>query len=180
MASTPTKLMTFEEFEQLPWPDSARYELRHGELICLPPAKYGHMKVQEILRRLLDEAAAGAGIVYIEFGFRPRNEREYRIADVAFATNERLAPTNDEGYFEGAPDLVVEVLSPSNTRVNVADKKAICLENGCREFWVVDLQRRQIEFSTPDGRSVTYKPGDEIPLFFGGTIAVDAIFAKRK
>ena len=52
MASTTTRLMTFKEFEQLHWPDSVRYELRHGELISLPPAKFGHMT----FRRLCDDS----------------------------------------------------------------------------------------------------------------------------
>jgi len=42
---------------------------------------------------------------------------------------------------------------------------------------VVNAKLRQVEISTPDGRSITYKSGQEIPLLFGGTLAVDAIFA---
>jgi Uma2 family endonuclease len=169
--------MTFEEFERLPWSDSARYELRHGELISLPPARFGHMTIQETLRRLLNQAAAGAGTVFVEFGFRPKSEREYRVADVAYATKEHLARTNPQGYFEGSPELVVEVLSPSNTAAEIADKRTLCFETGCHEFWTVDAGHRQVEVSTPDGHTITYETGQEIPLFFGGRIAVDAIFS---
>lgn len=177
MASTPTRLMTFPEFEQLPRPDSVRYELRHGELISLPPAKFGHMRIQENLRRLLDRAAAGAGTVYIEFGFRPTGDREYRIADVAYATKEHLARTNSDSYFEGSPELVLEVVSPSNTALEIADKRDLCLQNGCREFWTIRPMRVEIDVSTPDGRTITYNSGDSIPLMFGSTLAVDAVFA---
>jgi len=169
--------MTFEEFERLPWPDSVRYELRHGELISLPPAKFGHMTIQETLRQLLNQAAAGAGMVFVEFGFRPKGEREYRVADVAYATKGHLARTNPQGYFEGSPELVIEVLSPSNTAAEIADKRDLCFETGCREFWTLDIGKRRIDVSTPDGRTTTYGMGQEIPLFFGGYIAVGAIFS---
>ena len=79
----------------------------------------------------------------------------------------------------GAPKLVIEVLSPSNTVAEIIDKKTLCLENGSHEFWVVDIEHRQVEVSTPDGRGKTYKSGQHIPLFFAADaqLAVDAIFS---
>jgi hypothetical protein len=59
----------------------------------------------------------------------------------------------------------------------IARREQICLENGAREFWAVDPVRSQVKVSTPDGHSVAYKSGQEIPLLFGGTLAVDSIFA---
>ena len=56
------------------------------------------------------------------------------------------------------------------------DRKEVCLENGCIEFWIVDIDRREIEVATRDGGSVTYKAGQEIVPFFGGRVAVDEIF----
>jgi Uma2 family endonuclease len=78
----------------------------------------------------------------------------------------------------GAPEIVIEVLSPSNTIKKMREGRKICLENGCREFWTVDSKSREVEVSTPDGHSNTYKPGQQVPLFFaaGSGIAVDAIF----
>jgi Uma2 family endonuclease len=90
VASTTTRLMTFKEFEQLHWPDSVRYELRHGELVSWPPAKFGHMTIQETLRRLLDQAAAGAGTIFVEFGFRPKSEREYRVCGCSLCDERAL------------------------------------------------------------------------------------------
>jgi len=78
--------------------------------------------------------------------------------------------------FRGAPDLVIEVLSPSNTAREMLDKEQLCLENGAREFWVADGNRRQIRVSTSDGRVVIYKSGDKIPLFFDGALAVGEVF----
>jgi Uma2 family endonuclease len=75
-----------------------------------------------------------------------------------------------------SPEIVIEVLSPSNTATEMLDKEQICMENGAKEFWVVDIDRRQVKVSTPDGRTVAYKFGQEIPLQFAGKLAVDEIF----
>ncbi len=177
MATTTTKLMTFAEFEQLPNPpEGYRQELRHGELFQVPPPKYDHFMIQQILRDLLDTAAAGAGRAYTEVGFRPLPEGDYRIGDVAYATRERWEAGRAANDFHGAPEIVIEVLSPSNTVTEMLDKEKLCLENGCQEFWIVDPTLRLVKISTPDGRAITYGAGQAIPLFFGGSLAVDASF----
>jgi len=72
----------------------------------------------------------------------------------------------DDGpvYVSYAPDLVIEVLSPSNTAAEMYEKERLCLENGAREFWVIDALLRLVKMSTPDGNTRTYKSGQEIPL----------------
>jgi Uma2 family endonuclease len=169
--------MTFPEFEQLPDPQSYRYELRHGELIQVPFPKLKHSRIQKRLYDVVEQAAAGAGSAYVELGFRALPDGEYRRADVAWVSKGRWAEQDQEGYFRGAPDIVIEVLSPSNTMVEMLDKEKLCLENGSAEFWMVDIDRRQVKVSSKNGLSVTYKSGQEIPLLFGGRMAVDAIFS---
>jgi Uma2 family endonuclease len=178
MASTPTRLMTFAEFEQLPDLKFGHYELHHGELVEVAPPKHKHHRVQDQLVYLLIEPARTAGRVTIELGYRPVPEHEYWVADFAFISHSRYDQTPREGIFSGAPELVVEVLSPSNTAGEIRDKRKLCLENGSVEFWVADPKLREIEVWTPDGRSITYRVGDQIPLFFapGSTLAVDAVF----
>jgi Uma2 family endonuclease len=176
VASTPTRLMTFEEFEQLPDSKFGRYELRRGELVEVPPPRLKHSMIQERLRALLSRASGGAGSVNVELGFRAIPEGEYRIADVAYSSSGRWSLQDPEAHFRGAPELVVEVLSPSNTVTEMRDRKKVCFETGCREFWVVDMDAHEVDVAAADGRSVTYKSGQEIPLFFGGRVPVDAIF----
>jgi Uma2 family endonuclease len=180
MAANPTRLMTVEEFRELPEETGDfYYELHHGELVRVTRPKLKHIFLQSRLRELLQAVAPAGGFVEIELPFRAVPEFELRAADVAFVSRERIGKADPEDDFHGAPDIVIEVLSPSNTAREMLEKEALCLENGCREFWVVDEKTRQIRISTADGRVTTYKPGQMIPLALFGTgeLAVDSIFS---
>jgi Uma2 family endonuclease len=175
VATTTTRLMTVAEYEKIPNPPGGVYELFHGELVEVRYPKYPHVRAQWQLRQLLQAAAGNAGVVHTEFPYRPLPEHECWAADVAYLT--KKAWDSIDQYFMGPPELVVEVLSPSNKASVLHEKRQICLENGCREFWTVNTDLRKVEISTPDGHSITYKSGQQIPLFFGGQIPVDEIFA---
>ncbi len=169
--------MTFEEFAKLPNHPGGHYELHHGEVIFVPPPKYRHHRIQRRPLRLLERAAGDAGETSMEFGFRPLGEREYWVADAVYLPKGRWDAIPPEGIFTGSPDLVIEVLSPSNTAAEMRDKRKLCLETGPPQFWLVDPDARQVDVSTPDGHSVTCSSGQQIPLCFGGSLAVDEIFA---
>ena len=178
MAAT-THLMTVAEFGQLPEDQGPVYhELRHGEVVAVTRPKLKHTLIQRHLRRLFESLAEAGSFVESELAFRALPEHELRVADVAYVSSPRWARADPDDNLHGAPDLVVEVLSPSNTAAEIYDKEKLCLENGAREFWVVDPDRRQVKVSTPDGRTVTYRSGQEIPMPLFGTAkaAVDAIF----
>ncbi len=173
--------MTVAEYEQIPERNEGfYYELHHGELVkvCFPKAR--HYKTQWRLRKLLEAPAGDAGIVDIEIAFRPLPEYEVWGADVAFVSKERWERIDPDGYLLGSPELVIEILSPSNTAEEMMDRERTCLEGGCREFWVVDEKRRQVKVTTPDGVTKTYREGQQIPLtlFGGGSLAVSAIFTE--
>jgi Uma2 family endonuclease len=167
--------MTFAQFEQMP-DDGRRYELRNGEPIEVPPPVLRHLLIQDQVRSLLKSAAGSAGVVCTEWGFRPHPEYEYRRADVAFVSRRRVDTVPMDGYLEGAPELVVEVLSPSNRRGKITETQRLCFEGGCLEFWVIDPKRRSVTVSTPDGAARLYTTAQQIPLLFGGELSVDAIF----
>jgi Uma2 family endonuclease len=178
MGATTTKLMTFAEFEQLPDEVCRRHELRHGELIEVPPPKFKHRLIQDRMSALLGSACGGAGYVSIEFGFRALPDGEYRTADVVYIARERCAAAKGSDYFQGAPDMVIAVLSPSNTKAEMRERAALCLANGCLEFWVVDEKNRRVSVSTPNGVTITYHSGQTIPLrlFGDASLPVDRIF----
>jgi len=179
MAATTSQLWTVDEFRRLPEDDGPVYhELRHGELVSVTRPKFKHSLMQRILRRLLEELADPAGFVDTEVSFRPLPEFELWVADVAYLSPARFSAVDPEGNVRGAPHLVIEVLSPSNTVDEMNDRERICLDNGAREFWLVDPKRRQVKVSTPDGHTTTWRTGEciPLPLFGGAHLVVDAIF----
>jgi len=180
MAATTSQLLTVDEFRRLPEDGGATYhELRHGELVSVTRPRFSHSLIQRTLRRLLEELADPASFVDTEVSFRPLPEFELWVADVAYLSAERFAGVDPEDNVRGAPNLVIEVLSPSNTVDEMNERERICFENGAQEFWVVDPKRRQVKISTPDGHTTTWRSGQQIPLplFAGAFLVVDAIFS---
>jgi Uma2 family endonuclease len=174
--STQAGLVTVEEYLKLPDPKGGHYELHHGEVVLVPPPKPRHHRTQRRIRELLARAAGSRGVVDTEWAFRPSAEYEVWVADVAFVTSERDAETPDDEYLAGAPDLTVEVLSPSNTADEINDKMAICLENGCSSFWVADPKRKQL--SVTEG-NITHHYGVSDSFHcdvLGATVSVREIF----
>ena len=180
MAATTTHLMTVEEFSRLPIDKGPVYhELRNGEVVEVTRPILKHHKIQSRLRDFLKMHAEAGAFMEYEVAFRALPEYELRVADVAYVSAERSARDDDEDNIRGAPDLVIEVLSPSNSATEMNEREQLCLENGAKEFWVVDPRRLLVKISTPDGTTRTWRSGQEIPLpLFGDSrLAVDAIFA---
>jgi Uma2 family endonuclease len=110
-------LLTEQDLARLP-DDGFRHELRAGLLLAEPIPFPRHAQVQARLITLLDgyTRPRGLGQVLGDGGFLlASNPDTVRGPDVAFVTRERWAAATDRGrFFRGAPDLAVEVLSPSN------------------------------------------------------------------
>jgi Uma2 family endonuclease len=176
---TTSALMTVEQYSALPDPKGGRYELHHGVLVEVTFPKMSHWFTQQRLTDLLKPLAKGQGRVGPEFAFRPLPEHELWAADVAFVSQSRIDATPEGDYVHGAPELVIEVLSPSNTAAEMNEREAMCLENGCLEFWVIDPKRKTVKVSTPDRKSITYVEGEKIPLKVpaAGELAVAEIFS---
>jgi len=133
-----------------PW----RHELWRGELRRMSPAGHDHGDVALRLgaaianhvrsRRLGRAYAAETGFVLA------RNPDTVLAPDVAFVQRDRLPPKASHGFFPGAPDLAVEVLSPDDSRSATSKKVAAWLAHGAREVWVVDPKRRTLTLHTAD------------------------------
>jgi len=177
MAALPN-LMTVAQFRELPEGGEYAYELHHGEVVALTRPKIRHTKLQVRLSRLLELNLKSFGEIIIELPYCPLAEFEVRAADVAAISRSRWDASNPDGYLAGAPDLVIEVRSPSNTRKQLQELAALCLSNGAREFWVVDSDARTVSVMRPEGTASVYDIGGSIPLtaFGGGDLAVDEIF----
>lgn len=174
---TTTSPVTFAEFERMP-ENGKRYELRHGEVIELPPPKSRHYFVQLKLQSLLSSALANYGMVGTEFPFRPLPEHEFWIADIAAVSNARLKTISPEDNLHGSPELVIEVLSPSNTYSEMLDQERTCFLGGAIEFWLVDPEARVVRVTRANETYRTYTASETIPLesFGGGTLSAASLF----
>lgn len=158
MAITP-KLLTWQELADLP-DDGMRHELVRGVLLTMPPPKVPHGRVARRIGRSLDRHvdAQGLGEVYMnEVGYLLATGPDtVRAPDVAFWSAERLAEMGDvTDYFPGSPDLVVEVLSPTNRLTVITEKVAEWLEYGARLVFVVNPRRRGVVVHRPGQRPQT-------------------------
>ena len=177
--SAPVRHMTVEEFRQMESPvGDFDYELHNGELVQVTRPKKRHIGMQARLFRLLNRELEQAFFVSMELPFRIAQEGDLRAADVAIVPWVRWE-SQDEDLF-GAPELVIEVLSPSNTASEMYEREKLCLENGALQFWTVDLNKRQIRVGTKELPPRFYEADQEISLaaFGGSTLKLAEVFTK--
>jgi Uma2 family endonuclease len=151
MTTTPQTL-TAEDLWRMP--DTERRELVKGELRIMAPAGFDHGAVITNLAFLLTQyvKANKLGLVLgAETGFiLARDPDTVRGADIAFVSTARLpAGGRPIGYFPGAPDLAVEVVSPGDTLKEVEDKVDDYLVAGTPLVWVVNPRRRTVTIHRP-------------------------------
>ena len=170
-------LMTVEQFHALPERGDVLEELQWGHVTTLSRPKPWHVKLQIRIADLLRLRAGERGYVITELPFRAVREYDLRAADVAFVSRERWDQAG-ESDLAGAPEIVVEILSPSNTKSQLREYAALCLANGCEEFWSVNREERSVTVIAKQGRSVRYNKGQAIPIaaLNGQTLPVDEIF----
>ncbi|HYM09938.1 MAG TPA: Uma2 family endonuclease [Bryobacterales bacterium] len=133
-----------EQLEKLPAND-LRHELDEGELITMSPAARRHGKMQVRISRLLSEFVDRnrLGEVVTEVGFiLSRDPGTVRAPDVAFIRAGR--PETSTGFEEGAPDLAVEIVSPSDAAFEMVRKVNQYLRAGARAVWVVYPEEKQV------------------------------------
>jgi Uma2 family endonuclease len=129
--------------------DGFRYELVRGELRRMTPAGSVHGRVAMNIGTALNNhvKAHDLGTVYAaETGFRLAGDPDtVRAPDVAFVSRERLEAVGEvEGYWPGAPDLAIEVISPGDSHVEVEEKVFDWLEAGAEMVLTVNLRKRSV------------------------------------
>jgi len=158
--------MTAEELLRLP-DDGSRYELIEGELKRMTPAGFRHGAIVMALSRPLAEHVVSKQIGLVagaETGFKLKsNPDTVRAPDIAFVSRQRLkAEGIPDTFWPGAPDLAVEVLSPSDTLYGVEDNVATWLQCGTRLVWVVHPKCRAVLVHRPDAPVVTLGETDTL------------------
>jgi Uma2 family endonuclease len=160
-------LISAEELFQMP--NLGRCELVCGKIKKFLPSEFIHGLIVINLTVLLGNfvklhklgVMMGAATGFIIH----RDPDTVRAPDVAFIRAERLPANLPQGYFDGPPDLAVEVLSPNDRASEVQAKIRDWLNSGCRAVWIVD----------PETKSVTiYKSTHDIAVLNAADMLTDA------
>lgn len=155
--------MTVEEFETYPFPEG-KVELVRGEPRVMLPAAAPHAVVgSNLLRMLLPFVyERGLGRVFGDgLGYRLSLPHTVRNPDASFVRASRLPPHGvTRGFLNLAPDLVVEILSPSETASDLEEKIDDYQTCGTPLIWVMHPERRTVRVITLDGQSRLLRSGD--------------------
>lgn len=185
MASRIEPLMTIADLDAMP-DDEYRYEIIEGELFVSRSPGLTHQTVSGNLFRSIDTYLidnpvgriwATPGVILSEFSGV--------IPDLVYINHQRRAEIASGDRATGAPDLVIEIVSPGseNERRDRVAKKQLYGKHGVKEYWIVDFENRSIELYQSRGRSMRLRAGlndqDEITssVLPGYVSRVETIFA---
>ena len=163
--TTVTRPMTGEELLLMP-DDGHRHELIRGELKHKPfvGSYHGSLAANVLVLLAGYVRANGLGHTYVAAGYILSSDPDtVRAPDVAFVSRESLEDIGEtEGYWPGAPDLVVEIISPNDRYTEVEEKVAEWLEAGARMVIVVNPRRRSVRVHRSLSDVIDLTEGDAI------------------
>jgi Uma2 family endonuclease len=161
----PGLLLTAEQFLQLPPQEGKRFELDEGELIERTFPTFKHNRIALRLCTQLESFLRmnPLGEVFpSDCGFK-LSPATVRGPDVCFLTADRVRLLDPESnHFDGAPDLVVEIVSPSDSARDLQRKVDQYLKPGARRVWVIYPDTRQVHAFSSDGSVRRIGPDDDL------------------
>lgn len=182
-ANLAAELLTVADYRATP--EGTRYQLIEGELIMSPAPNRYHQEIawnlSQIIGRYLTQNPLGRAYfapfdVYL-------SEHNVLQPDVLFVANEHLSRLTEDGM-QGAPDLAIEVLSPSTAQMDKKSKRLIYARAGTKELWLVDPLLSQIQrydFAQDTAKPVQLIEENEIfstPLLPGLDFSAAEIFKR--
>lgn len=175
------KRLTIDYYKILP--EGAPYQLIEGELIMTPAPNPRHQIVSANLFKKLADFVNGKAmgvILYSPIDVYLGRENAYQ-PDIVFISKDRQDVIQEDGIY-GAPDLVIEILSPSTARYDLREKFRIYEKYGVKEYWIVDPEITSIEIYTKEREHfslITRAEGKgevESVLLKGFRLTLDEIF----
>ena len=173
--------LTYADY--LTTPEDKRYELLDGELLMTPAPSEAHQRFQaELGYHLITFIKAnGLGRIYYSPTDVVLSDIDVVQPDLLFVSNERMHIITPAGV-QGAPDLVVEILSPATAERDKGYKRALYARHGVKEYWLVgtDAGAITVLLLREDGYEVigTFGEGDTLssPTLEGFSLEVDDVF----
>lgn len=179
------RLVTVQEFWEMPEPPGKRIELVRGEVRDLRPYGARQALIVGDIGRLLDDFVEASDLGVVFFGgvgcILRRHPDSVRLPDIAFVAWEHFPGRRilDE-FCPCAPELVVEVVGPNDRASDLNEKLRDYLEGGSRQFWVLWPQRRVVTVWQSDRTGRELGPGDYLDggnLLPGFRVRVADLFA---
>lgn len=175
-----TSGLTYADLERFP-DDNLRRELIDGELIVTAAPRLRHQGVVKRLLRFLDQYVEGHGGEVVVSPFDVLlSDGDVVEPDLLVVRAENLDRL-EEAFLRGAPDIVIEVSSPSTRRLELIRKRNLYERYGVPEYWYVDLEADRIDVyrRADEGfeRPLVLERPDDLtsPLLPGFAMSVDAI-----
>ena len=181
--TTQTRKITVDEFWEMAADPGHRYELIDGELSDMdgaPPRGRMTGHIYMLIFGHVSQADLPLG-VGVTTGFA-MSQHTLRFPDVHVTTWERMAAYDEAagGWPHFAPDVAIEVVSPSNTPAELARKAREYFANGTRAMWIADPRPRTVTIRRPEVAEQVFEVGDILsgePDIPGFSCAVSEIFA---
>lgn len=185
MTKTETRLLTADDLMRLSV-DGARGELVRGVLHEAMATGHRHGKIAVKLAAVLLDFVESRGlgtVVASDAGFwLERDPDTVREPDVAFTSAEKIPLAAEiDGYAEAVPDLVVEIVSPTQSRGWAEDRARMWLHHGVSLVWVVYPDTRTVDVHRPGGAVATRREGDlleDLDVLPGFACAVSVAFGR--
>lgn len=176
------KLLTYEDYARLTPPDSGNYELHNGNIVFMPSPSDKHQFVVTDLTTMLNSYVKThkLGRVIVAPMDTQLSEVDILQPDILFVSNQRLGIIDK--IVNGAPDLVVEILSPSNDTKEMSYKKYVYETAGVQEYWLVNLEKQTItQYELVENelrwqRTLTKADTLESVVLAGFSLALDTLF----
>jgi Uma2 family endonuclease len=177
LVDAPT-LITGEELAEMSLDGS--YELVQGRIVAMSPAGFTHGKIEGRFYQALAQFADEHGLGQVAVGevgvYTQRNPDTVRGADVVYISHERYQQVTSGSFLDVAPEIIVEVMSPSNTWSEVTQKLREYFAAGVDLVWVADPEVNIVYAyrSLTDVREFTEEddlPGDDILPDFSVPVA---------
>ena len=161
----PPRPMTLEEYARLDEPDDGyRYQLIRGRMVVQEPAPGGpHGRSQNRLAWRLNNwmEAFGHGEVFVHIGFILKDSpATVREPDAAVLLERRSWEGEPGNWIRGAPDVAIEILSPSNRPGEMREKIRDYFEADALRVWIVDPKIRTVTIHRADGSEKIFREGD--------------------
>ena len=186
MSATSTALMTAEELMQLPR-GYFRAELINGELITMPLPGLPRGRIAARISARLTQFVLDheLGETYItDVGFQlTRNPDTVVGPDISFISKERLEQAGDvTGYWQGPPDLAVEVYSRGYRPGKVSARISRLFSFGTKQVWIVDLNHSTVKVYRSPSDVTTFSGSDYLEaqdILPGFRLSLDKIFGPK-